>query len=258
LRNFYEIGQRAIEAKGMPYAILLPEPEVPKSLSEAFKRLNQGLENVTGTKEEKHERSENLLKQISNEPSTSDEVIYYYKTEGLDRLLSILRRSGIEVHRSSKEFIADGRTYPAGTHIVFMKQPYGAFAKALLENQHYPDLREYPGGPPKRPYDVTAHTLSLMMNVKAVLIRELFSVDARPEPNSFVIQSRVRPNAGVRVAIYKNYLPSMDEGWTRWVFDQYRFPYTSLSDGEVRAGNLVARYDAIIVWLPGRVRRRDG
>jgi hypothetical protein len=247
LRNFYEIGKRAVEAKGMPYAFLLPEPEVPKSLAEAFKRLNQGLEKVTGTKEEKHERSEDLLKQISNEPSTGDEVIYYYKTEGLDRLLSILRRGGIEVHRSNKEFVADGRTYPAGTHIVFMKQPYGAFAKALLETQRYPDLREYPGGPPKRPYDVTAHTLPLMMNVRAVLIREPFNVVAGPEPSSFVTQFRVRPNAGVRLAIYKNYLPSMDEGWTRWVFDQYRFPYASLLDAEVRAGNLAARFDAIIV-----------
>jgi hypothetical protein len=262
LRNFYEIGKRATEANGMPYAILLPEPEVPGSLAEAFKRLNQGLEKVTGTKEEKHERGEDLLKQISNEPSTSDEVIYYYKTEGLDRLLSILRRGGVEVHRSSKEFVADGRTYPLGTHIVFMKQPYGAFAQALLESQHYPDLREYPGGPPKRPYDVTAHTLPLMMNVKAVSIRERFSVDAKPEPNSFVIQSRVRPNAGVRVALYKNYLSSMDEGWTRWVFDQYRFPFTSLLDGEILVGNLAAKYDAIIIpdqsigalvnGLPGR------
>lgn len=247
LRNFYEISKRAVEAKGMPYAFLLPEPEVPKSLSEAFKRLNQGLGGVTGTDKEKHEQGEDLIKQISREPSTGDDVIYYYKTEGLDRLLSIMRRGGVEVHRASKDFVADGKTYLAGSHIIFMKQPYGAFAKALLEVQRYPDLREYPGGPPKRPYDVTAHTLSLMMNVKAVAIKESFEVDAKPEPTALVIQARVRPNAGVRVAIYQNHLPSMDEGWTRWVFDQYRFPYTSLLDVELRAGNLNAKYDTIII-----------
>jgi hypothetical protein len=47
--------------------------------------------------------------------------------------------------------------------------------------------------------------------------------------------------------MYKNYLASMDEGWTRWIFDQYKFPYTSLRDAEARAGDLKAKYDAIII-----------
>jgi hypothetical protein len=85
------------------------------------------------------------------------------------------------------------------------------------------------------------------MNVKADFIKEPFTVEARPEPTAVVIQSRVRSNAGVRVAIYKNHLPSMDEGWTRWMFDQYKFPYASLRDAEVRAGNLKAKYDSIII-----------
>jgi Zinc carboxypeptidase len=247
LRNFYEISRRAVEAQGMPYAILLPEPEVPKSLADAFKRLNLGLGKITGSDQQKHEQGEALIKEISNEPSNGEEVVYYYKTEGLDRLLSILRRGGVEVQRANKDFSAGGQTYPAGTHIILMNQPYGAFAKALLESRIYPDLREYPGGPPKRPYDVTAHSLSLLMNVKAVMVKESFEIDLQRELVGFVAQMRVRPNAGVRVAIYKNYLPSMDEGWTRWVFDQYRFPFKSLFDREARAGNLKASYDAIIL-----------
>src|SRR5262245_9809854 len=247
LRNFYEISRRAVEARGMPYAILLPEPEVPKSLADAFKRLNLGLGKITGTDQEKHERGEALIKEISNEPSSGEEVIYYYKTEGLDRLLSNLERGGVEVRRTFNEFSAGGQTYPPGTYIILMNQPYGAFAKALLESRVYPDLREYPGGPPKRPYDVTAHSLSLLMNVNAVMVREPFSVDSQRNIAVIVTMTRVRPNAGVRVAIYKNYQPSMDEGWTRWVFDQYRFPFKSLIDGEARAGNLRASYDAIIL-----------
>ncbi len=39
----------------------------------------------------------------------------------------------------------------------------------------------------------------------------------------------------------------MDEGWTRWLFDTYKIPYKSLFDREVRAGNLNAKYDVIIV-----------
>ncbi|MCI0665041.1 MAG: M14 family metallopeptidase [Acidobacteria bacterium] len=246
LSNFYEISRRAVQAQGMPYAFLLPEPELPKSLADAFKRLNSGLGKITGTDQEKHERGEALIKEITNEPSSGEEVVYYYKTEGLDRLLSILERGGVEVRRTSKEFIAGGQTYPAGTHIILMNQPYGAFAKALLESRIYPDLREYPGGPPKRPYDVTAHSLSLLMNVKAVMVKEPFEIESQREIRG-IVGMRVRPNSGVRVAIYKNYLPSMDEGWTRWVFDQYRFPFKLLFDGEARAGNLKASYDAIIL-----------
>ncbi|HKE03433.1 MAG TPA: M14 metallopeptidase family protein [Blastocatellia bacterium] len=247
LSSFYEISKRAVEARGGPFAILLPEPEPPASLADAFKRVKDGLNQVSGTREEKHEQSEQIVKNITGEPSTDAEVIYYYKTEGLDRALNILRRGGVEVMRANKDFVADGKKYAAGAHIIFMKQPYAAFAKTLLESQVYPDLREYPGGPPKRPYDVTAHSLNLLMNVKAVFIKERFEVEAKPEPAALVIQSRVRPNAGVRVAIYKNYLPSMDEGWTRWMFDQYRFPYASLRDAEAREGNLRAKYDAIII-----------
>lgn len=39
----------------------------------------------------------------------------------------------------------------------------------------------------------------------------------------------------------------MDEGWTRWIFDQYKVKYSSLIDNEIRAGNLRAEYDAIIL-----------
>jgi hypothetical protein len=247
LRNFYEISKHAVEAKGGPYAILLPEPDTPASISDALKRLKEGLNRVSGTEQEKHEQGEQVVKNIAGEPSTAAEVVYYYKIEGLDRALNVLRRGGVEVMRANKDFTADGKKYDAGAHIIFMKQPYGAFAKTLLESQVYPDLLEYPGGPPKRPYDVTAHSLNLLMNIKAVFVKEPFSVDARPEPAALVIQSRVRPNAGVRVALYKNHLPSMDEGWTRWVFDQYRFPFASLRDAEIRAGDLKAKYDAIII-----------
>jgi hypothetical protein len=46
----------------------------------------------------------------------------------------------------------------------------------------------------------------------------------------------------------------MDEGWTRWVFDQYRIPFTVVTARDLRAGNLASRFDAII--LPEQAARQ--
>src|SRR5205807_2305176 len=43
------------------------------------------------------------------------------------------------------------------------------------------------------------------------------------------------------------YDASMDEGWTRWVFDTWKVPYVSLVDSVVRAGRLKQKFDVIIL-----------
>ena len=76
------------------------------------------------------------------------------------KLLQTLENGMVEIERA-----------PGGDYVIRMAQPYGGYAKALLERQRYPDLRMYPGGPPRRPYDVTAHTLPLLMGVDVVAVK---------------------------------------------------------------------------------------
>jgi hypothetical protein len=51
----------------------------------------------------------------------------------------------------------------------------------------------------------------------------------------------------VRTGLYKSYDATIDEGWTRWVFDNWKVPYTSLVDSVVRAGKLRNQFDVIVL-----------
>jgi hypothetical protein len=242
------------------------------------------------------------------------------------RLLQTLRIGGVEVQRATAAFDALGQTFPVGSHVVLMTQPASGFAKAVLERQEYPDLRQYPGGPPLRPYDATAQTLPLLMGV------DVRTVDA-PLAADLVLDGEISVNAGAvegrgrwlalghstgdmnalgrllrrgvpmrwavepfgdrgqrfeagtllapwgardlllglaheigvsaravdatppsllvrkpRVGLYQSWVPSSDEGWTRFVFEHdMGVDYETVHDADVRKGGLVTRFDAIIL-----------
>src|SRR5437588_5990060 len=50
-----------------------------------------------------------------------------------------------------------------------------------------------------------------------------------------------------RIGLYKSYIPSLDEGWTRFVLEQYGFDVKNIENKQVRAGNLNAAFDVILV-----------
>ncbi len=56
-----------------------------------------------------------------------------------------------------------------------------------------------------------------------------------------------RPIGAARVALYKPWVENIDEGWTRWLLERYEVPFRNISDADVRAGNLHAQFDVIIL-----------
>jgi hypothetical protein len=50
-----------------------------------------------------------------------------------------------------------------------------------------------------------------------------------------------------RIGLYRPWVASIDEGWTRWILEQYKFPFRSLYNADVRSGRLRDRYDVIVL-----------
>lgn len=169
------------------------------------------------------------------------------------KMLDLLSFGGVEIERAESAFTAAGREYPAGSYLVRLQQPDSSYAKTLLERQHYPDLRLFRGGPPQRPYDVTAQTLPLLMGVTTSAIGALITV-ASKLAKSFEFDGAAPGGADYwhaakktsRIGLYKSYVPAIDEGWTRWLLEDFGFPYQSLRNPDIDAGNLRQHFDVIV------------
>jgi hypothetical protein len=55
------------------------------------------------------------------------------------------------------------------------------------------------------------------------------------------------PIRAPRVGLYQSWTASMDEGWTRWVLEQYEFAPKTLHNDDIRAGKLHDRFDVIVL-----------
>jgi hypothetical protein len=80
-----------------------------------------------------------------------------------------------------------------------------------------------------------------------------------------VVPSSAEKISAPRVGLYKPWAASMDEGWTRWLLEQYGFDPKTLDNKTIQAGKLREKFDVIV--LPdieketidkGRPHREEG
>ena len=239
-------------------------------------------------------------------------------------LLQVMDRGLVEIYQAEENFTAGGKEYPKASYIIFNAQPYGAFARTLL------DVQEYSWKENVRAYDIVGHTLPFVMGVKTdkilnpfdapvkklnrlpfpkgsvtantarlffcqttstysakalnILLEHKISVYWLTEPvqwegnkfpkGSIVVEPGRKPEVVQKIAkelglnffgsnlkknqlsltkiepytagLYKSWTGSMDEGWLRFVLEEYGFNFRSIHDEEMRNGRLNKKYNVLV------------
>jgi hypothetical protein len=250
--------------------------------------------------------------------------------------------NGLKVYGTKTGFAANGVTYPAGSWVIPMDQPFSGLVKELFERQRYPDEIEL--GTSKAvdlPYDVTGWTLPLQMGVAVDTVSDplttqqlglmepvedakvpaaeiagggdVFVISRRPNASYAVVNEVLKQGGSVamskdaiatpegkergafvirglgrgamdgvakkygvsvaaltaepgnviaikkaRVGLYRPWAPSIDEGWTRWILENYGFEPKSIYNADMRSSELHARYDVIVLPDMSRDQLMEG
>jgi hypothetical protein len=61
----------------------------------------------------------------------------------------------------------------------------------------------------------------------------------------------------VRIGLWDQYGGSMPSGWTRWIMEQFEFPFSRVYAPELDAGNLNAKYD-VLIFVSGAIPGAGG
>jgi hypothetical protein len=104
-------------------------------------------------------------------PETRDPRGYIIPSDQPDfltatRFVNALEKAGIVVHRATADFQVAGKPYPAGSYVVKAAQAFRPHLRDMFEPQDHPNDLQYPGGPPRPPYDITGYTLAFQMGVQ--------------------------------------------------------------------------------------------
>jgi hypothetical protein len=308
----------------------------------------------------RYQAGRNTIRKYENEPPYA----YFIPQNQRDPVApaEMLRRlafNGVQVHQLTADVTFDRRNYARGTWVIPMNQEFAELARQVLDVQTYPDLREFPDGPPEQPYDAAGWTLPYQMEVRVIAASSPLTEDVRaamspvtasteswlsdrpwtgvidsipdvgfnsdpvaagilPLPGSitgsgsqlvvdpaqnnafravnralaaggtvrfqpgtpgsdgqpgstgrYVIEGvsqqmqtqmidelalraqRTRNASGPvvrpRIGLLRPWSASMDEGWTRWLFEEYGFAFSNVRNADIRAGGLQERFDVIVL-----------
>jgi hypothetical protein len=139
-------------------------------------------------------------------------------------------------HQVNDAFVAVNRLLKAGEDVYWLKS-------AVSANGHqYPVGTMYVGA--------KASTLPILQKLATDKGLSFDAIASKPAGDSM----KLRP---VRIGLWDQYGGSMPSGWTRWLFEQFEFPFEVVYPGTLDAGNLNAKYD-VLIFVDGAIPLRDG
>ena len=245
LENFYELNNKSIKKSsepGEPIAYVIPPGQ----------GRDEGVAKLVGT----------LVEQGIEVHRFEHELHAFFGPQILQRTNSASEKLG--AYRKLIAQTTQAHEVPAGSYIIFLAQPQRSNVLALFEPQIYPN-RLNALGEAEQPYDVSGWTLPMQMGLDAPAITVIQEPVSERRSTLIKDENEVRKDLALglrqgglspipnpikrpaRIGIYKSWMGNMDEGWTRYVFDNFNVPYKSLLDAEVKSGSLSASYDVIVL-----------
>jgi hypothetical protein len=132
------------------------------------------------------------------------------------KFVDALQKAGVVVRRATADFKVAGKSYPAGSYVVLAAQAFRPHLRDMFEPQDHPNDFQYPGGPPRPPYDITGYTLALQMGVRFDRILDGFegpfrTIDGLAKPPA----GKVGPAAGAAGYLLSHQVNDSFTGATR-------------------------------------------
>ncbi|MFZ2053593.1 MAG: M14 family metallopeptidase [Candidatus Aminicenantales bacterium] len=138
-------------------------------------------------------------------------------------------------HRVNDGFIAVNRLLKEGEDIYWLRD------SLVVEGKSYPPGTIFvKAGPGSR--------LRLEHEAAALGLR-VAAVGASPRGEALKI-------IPVRIGLWDQYGGSMASGWTRWMLEQFEFPFEVVFPPQLDAGNLKDKYD-VLIFVGGAIPRED-
>lgn len=296
----------------------------------------EALQAVAGPSDARQGADPALYDSVLRDPARRDPRGYVIPADQADlptavAFLNSLIKTGVDVDRATQAFTVGGKTYPAGSYVVKTAQAYRPHVLDMFEPQDHPHDLQYPGGPPKLPYDATGYTLAMQMGVQFDRILDGFEAPTErvadvmaPPPgriegsgragwlidhapvNGYILTNRLlaaglpvywqegETRAGratlppgalwipaddkarpiveaavrdlglnayavarapggeqialkpVRIGLVDRYGGSMASGWTKWMLEQFEYPFEVVYPQRLDAGDLNKDFDVLV------------
>jgi hypothetical protein len=139
-------------------------------------------------------------------------------------------------HQLNDAFVAVNRLLKAGEEVYWLKSPASASGKTFVPGAMYIPAK--------------ASTLAVLEKLASDKGLSFDAVAARPPGDTM----KLKP---VRIGLWDQYGGSIPSGWTRWLLEQFEFPFEVVFPKTLDAGNLSSKYDVLIL-VDGAVPMRDG